>query len=169
MSLARHLALIHVVVDVAGGVEAAKSILKEISNCGNISAISSIYKRFLTSEAVDLSARLELVVCLETTMSVDQTLHMVCSQCNQGAQGLVQKTYADLTLLAFDDIIQMSPRLTLPHPLLHQDPLVIRCAAEVRGKYEHPIYQKNLNDISRLAPPAKQVEFYMQGKSLVDF
>lgn len=169
MSSPRHSALIHVTVDVVGGVEIAKSILREISACGDIASISSIYKRFLTPEAVDLSARLEFVIRLETGMSVDQTLHLALSQCNQGAQGLVQKTHTELTLLAFDDIIQMSPRLTLPYPLLHQDPLIIRCAAEAWGQYEHPIYQKNLSDISRSAPPARQAEFYMQGKSLVDF
>lgn len=169
MSSPRHSALIQLSLDVAGGVESAKNILRSISDQGEVAAISSVYKRFLTPEAVDLSARLEFVIRLETTLGVDPILQLILSLCNQGAPGLVQNTHSELILLAFDDLIQMSPRLTLPYPFLHQDPLIIRCAAEAWGQYEHPIFQKNLSDLSRLAPQAKQAEFYMQGKSLVDF
>lgn len=169
MTLQRHSALIHIALDFVGGEEIAKKILSELSDCGEIVAMSSVYKRFTSTEVADLSARLEFVVRLETVLGVDATLHLALSLCKQGAQGLMQKTHSELTLLAFDNIIQMSPNLTLPYPKLHQDPLIIRCAAEAWGQYEHPIYQKNLNDICRSAPPAKGAEFYMQGKSLVDF
>jgi hypothetical protein len=66
-------------------------------------------------------------------------------------------------------MILMSPRLTLPYPLLHQDPLIIRCAAEAWGQYEHPIYLKSLSEMARSAQNAKTAEFHMQGKNLIDF
>lgn len=166
---ALHSALIHFTLDVVGGVDKARAVLKEIAISADILAISSVYKRFLTIDQVDLSARLEFVIRIETQLSVDQVLHFVLSLSRQGSQGIMGKTHTELTLLAFDNIIQMSPRLTLPYPSLHQDPLVIRCAAEAWGQYEHPIYQKNLSDISHAAVPTRWTEFYMQGKSLVDF
>lgn len=169
MSAQRHSALIHIALDLVGGVEKAKELLAKLSECGDTTAISSAYKRFLTPERLDLSAGLEFVIRFETTLSVDQVLHLALSLCAQGVQGLVQKSHSELTLLAFDDMILMSPRLTLPYPQLHQDPLIIRCAAEAWGQYEHPIYQKSLSEIARSAQPAKQAEFFMQGKSLVDF
>ena len=164
-----HSALIHFTLDVVGGVDQARAVLKEISLANEILAISSVYKRFLTVDHVDLSARLEFVIRIETQLAADQLLHLVLSLSRQGTQGIMGKTHAELTLLAFDNIIQMSPRLTLPYPSLHQDPVVIRCAAEAWGQYEHPIYQKNLSDISHVATPTRWTEFYMQGKSLVDF
>ncbi|WII72975.1 hypothetical protein QJS83_03705 [Bdellovibrio sp. 22V] len=169
MSPTQHSALIHLSLDLMGGVEKSRALLKKILECGEISAISSIYKRYLTPERLDLSARLEFVIRFETSWGVDQVLHLVLSLCEQGQPGLLQNRHAELTLLTFDDMILMSPRLTLPYPQLHQDPLIIRCAAEAWGQYSHPIYQKNLSEISKSALPAKQAEFYMQGKSLVDF
>ncbi|WP_374034467.1 hypothetical protein ACES2I_00225 [Bdellovibrio bacteriovorus] len=169
MSPVRHSALIYLTLDLVGGTEKAKALLAKLSECGDIVAISSVYKRYLTPERLDLSARMEFVIRFETMMSVDQCLHMILSDCEQGAPGLLQRSHAELTLLTFDDMILMSPRLTLPYPQLHQDPLIIRCAAEAWGQYEHPIYQKSLSEIARSALPAKQAEFHIQGKSLVDF
>ena len=169
MSSSSHSALIHISLDVLGGPQYAKTVLRGLNECGEIVSISSVYKRFLTQERVDFSARLEFVLRFSTRMSVDQTLHFILSQARQGAQGLKQQARADLLLLTFDNLILMSPRLTLPYPELHKDPLIIRCAAEAWGQYEHPIYQKNLNDISRTAPDARWAEFYRQGKTLVDF
>lgn len=169
MNPARHSALIYITLDVVGGLEKAKELLPGLAECGDISSVSSVYKRYLTAERLDLSARMEFVVKFDTILSVDQCLHLVLSKCEQGSSGLGHRSHADLTLLTFDQMILMSPRLTLPHPQLHQDPLIIRCAAEAWGSYAHPIYQKSLSEIARSALPAKMAEFYMQGKSLVDF
>ena len=169
MTTQRHFALIHLRLDVVEGVEAARAILREISSWGDILAISSVYKRFMTSNATDLSAYLEFVVRVETGLDVYETLSKLLMHCAAGANGIVQSPFADLTLLAFDDLIHMSPKLTLPYPYLHQDPLIIRCASEVWGQYEHPIFQKSLSDMSRLAPATTEIEFYLQGKTLVDF
>lgn len=164
-----HSALIHVALDLVGGVDRAQTLLKELSACGDILAISSIYKRYLTPEAVDLSARLEFVIRFQTNLGVERTLNVILSLCENGSQSISRAPRAELTLLTFDSVITMSPKLTLPYPLLHQDPLIIRCAAEAWGQYEHPVYQKTLSEIAKSALAARQAEFYMQGKSLVDF
>ena len=164
-----HNALIYVALDLVGGEAKAKMLLGKIHECGEVIAMSSVYKRYMTEARVDLNARMEFVIRFETVMSVDQCLHMVLSLCEQGSQGLAKKDHAELTLLAYDNVILMSPRLTLPYPELHTDPLIIRCAAEAWGQYEHPIFQKTLSEISRTAQPARMAEFYIQGKSLVDF
>lgn len=169
MSANPHKALIHVALDLVGGVEKAKEILRVISDFGQVVSLSSVYKRFLTPERKDISARIEFVLKLETLHSVDQTLHLILSLCQEGQPGLNRQSYAEATLLAFDQMILMSPKLTLPYPKMHQDPLVIRAAAEAWGQYAHPIYEKNLSELSKSAPPAQEAEFYMQGKSLVDF
>ena len=164
-----HNALIYITLDLVGGEEKAKSIINKINECGLISAISSVYKRYLTKPFVDLSARIEFVIHFTTNMSVEQSLHLALSLSEEGQQGFNQKSHAELILLAYDHVVLMSPRLTLPYPLLHTDPLIIRCASEIWGTYEHPIFLKTLGEISRTASSVPAVEFYIQGKSLVDF
>ena len=116
-----HNALIFVALDLVGGEEKARELLGKMSETGEIIAISSVYKRYTSEARVNLSARIEFVVRFKTVMSVDQCLHMVLSLCDQGAQGLTQRGHVDLLLLAYDDVILMSPRLTLPYPQLHTD------------------------------------------------
>ncbi len=169
MKSARHSALIYITLDLIGGVEKAKEILPSLAECGDIVATSSVYKRYPSRERLDLSARIEFVIKFDTLLSVDQCLHLVLTKCDGGASGLGHRSHAELTLLTFDQMVLMSPRLTLPHPQLHQDSLIIRCAAEAWGSYAHPIYYKSLSEIAKTAPPAKMAEFFMQGKSLVDF
>lgn len=169
MSSTRHSALIHIALDLVGGIEKAKHLLSRFTEIGEIIAISSVFKRYLTPEHLDLSANIEFVVRYESQMSVDQMLYFVMSLSDEGSQGLTRKGKTELILLTYDDKILMSPRLTLPYPMLHQDPLIIRCSSEAWPQYEHPIYQKSLSEISRSAPPAQQAEFFIQGKSLVDF
>jgi 7,8-dihydro-6-hydroxymethylpterin-pyrophosphokinase len=166
MKRQKHFCLIHVIVDLMNGRERAQEILSRLAEFGEIVSLSSVYKRYLTEERVDLNARMEFVAKCETSMSVDQTLQLVSSLSRLGSPGLQNRGLVDLTILVFDDQILLSPRLTLPYPLLHQDALIARCSAEAWGDYEHPIYQKNLNEIAAQAPSAKQAEFYCQGSTL---
>ncbi|MGZ3768405.1 MAG: hypothetical protein ACXVCP_01310 [Bdellovibrio sp.] len=169
MSVTQHSALIHITLDLVGGIEKARSLLERTKEFGQISAISSVYKRYLSKDHDDLSAKLEFVARFETILDVDQTLNLILSLCEVGVSGFTQKSRTEATLLVYDSMILMSPKLTLPYPELHRDPLIIRCAAEAWGQYEHPIYQKSLSELSKLALPSKLAEFYIQGKSLVDF
>ncbi|MEK2689470.1 hypothetical protein [Bdellovibrio sp. GT3] len=169
MSGALHNSLISISLDLMGGEEKSRELLGKISECGDIIGISSIYKRYTSDAHNDLSARIEFVIRFETAMSVEQHLHLVLSLCDEGSSGLVQRSQVEMILLAYDETILMSPRLTLPYPQLHTDPLIIRCAAEAWGQYEHPIYQKTLSEISKTARTVRDAEFYKQGKSLIDF
>lgn len=164
-----HNTLIHLALDVVGGEDKAVDILSEISELGKIISISSVYKRYSNKAYIDLSARFEVVFHLETLMSVEQTLQLLLSLGIEGKNKIGHKCHAALTLLVFDEVVQMSPHLTLPYPLLHTDSLIIRCASEIWGNYEHPILQKTLREISKSAISEPFVEFHMQGKTLVDF
>jgi 7,8-dihydro-6-hydroxymethylpterin-pyrophosphokinase len=169
MTRESHDSLIYISLDLVGGVEKAKALLQGLCEVGTIESISSAYKRFLTPDRVDLSAHLEFVVRLKSLMNVEQTLAKVLELSAESESGMSHRSHRELTLLTFDTQILMSPRLTLPFPQLHTDPLIIRCASEAWGAYEHPIYQVTLSEIARSARPVHEAEFYLQGKSLVDF
>jgi 7,8-dihydro-6-hydroxymethylpterin-pyrophosphokinase len=169
MNRETHNSLIYISLDLVGGLDKARALIQSLNELGHVEAISSVYKRFLNKERVDLQAYMEFVVRYSSMMNVDQTLEKVLSLCGKGPSGLAQRSHQELILLAFDNSILMSPKLTLPFPHLHTDPLVIRCASEAWGAYEHPIYQVTLSEIARSARPVHEAEFFLQGKSLVDF
>lgn len=169
MSPEKHFSLVYVSLDLVGGLEKARQIISKMSELGEIEQISSVYKRYLTVDRVDFSARMEFVVRFSTIMNVDQTLYLLLSLSEMILSESRPSSHCELILLAYDNKVLMSPKLTLPYPHLHTDALVIRCAAEAWGSYEHPIYQTTLSEISKSAQPVKDAEFHLQGKSLVDF
>ena len=169
MATEAHAGLIYVSIDLVGGLEKARQILSKIADISEVTDVSSVYKRYMTRERVDFNARMEFVVRIETILSVEQTLYMLLSLREQWVAQDMRRNHCELILLAFDQKAIMSPKLTLPYPGLHTDSLIVRCAAETWGGYEHPIYQKTLSEIAKAAAPVRDAEFHLQGKSLVDF
>jgi 7,8-dihydro-6-hydroxymethylpterin-pyrophosphokinase len=156
-----HQTLVHVTVDLVGGTPIAQNLVTELSKIGSVNAVSSVYKRYLGKNRVDLNATIEVVLRYSTDCAVDELLWHFRQQ--------TQEKKAKLNLLSYDDLVVLSPQLTLPHPSLHTDFLIIRCASEAWPHYEHPIMQKTLSEIAATALPAVDAEFFLQGKSLVDF
>lgn len=154
----RHNALIHIATDLVGGVARSERMFETLQTQAHLEKVSSVYKRYLSSDRVDMKAQMELVCRLQTELEADPFLYFI--------ENLDDKI--KINLLVFDDLILMSPRLTLPYPELHIDGLIIRCAAEAWGSYEHPIYEKTLSEISRTAQPVHEAEFFLQGRNLID-
>lgn len=161
MILPQHQTLIHLSAEFSGGLSAARKIVREVHELGNVIAVSSVYKRFSGDSRADMNATIETVLHFTTDFPVDELLWHF--------RRLTKESNVLLTLLSYDDLVVLSPQLTLPHPSLHTDPLMVRCASEALPTYEHPIIQKTLAEISGQASPARDAEFYLQGKTLVDF
>lgn len=153
-----HGGLIHFSTDLVGGPPRIQQILQSLSEFMRFVEISSVYKRFKSRDHVDLNATMEFVVKIITSLESEKLIEVIDK---------VDKR-TSVMLLAFDDLILMSPRLTLPYPELHTDSLIIHCAAEAWGQYEHPIYQKTLSEISRSARVSIDSEFFLQGRTLLD-
>lgn len=158
MQRVSHGALIHFSTDLVGGVARAQKALEVLSAQIQFVEISSVYKRFKSSDHADLNAALEFVVKAVTSLEPE----VLMSFLEDGDQKV------RVTLLAYDALIMMSPHLTLPYPELHTDTLIIHCAAEAWGQYEHPVYQKTLSEISHGARVSIDTEFFLQGRTLVD-
>jgi len=156
-----HQTLVHITADLVGGTTVAQGILGEMEKLGHTLAISSVYKRYLGKNRVDLNANIETVVRFATDFAVDELLWHF--------KQITKDQKVNLNLLSYDSLVVLSPQLTLPHPSLHTDFLIVRCAAEAWSQFEHPIIQKTLSEIASVALPAVDAEFFLQGKSLVDF
>jgi 7,8-dihydro-6-hydroxymethylpterin-pyrophosphokinase len=161
MKVFNHQALVHFATDLVGGTPLARSLVIELNKIGQILAFSSVYKRYLATNRADLNAKIEAVFRIGTDCAADELLWHF--------RRFIKDKKTLLNLLSYDDLVVLSPQLTLPHPSLHTDFLIIRCASEVWPQFEHPIMEKTLSEISSLALPAVDVEFFLQGKSLVDF
>lgn len=53
----------------------------------------------------------------------------------------------DVDVMFYDDEIISTPRLTVPHPLLHERAFALRPLCEIMGDYRHPQLQRPLKDI----------------------
>ena len=53
----------------------------------------------------------------------------------------------DVDVMFYDDEIISTPRLTVPHPLLHERASALRPLCEIMGDYRHPQLQRPLKDI----------------------
>jgi 7,8-dihydro-6-hydroxymethylpterin-pyrophosphokinase len=156
-----HQTLVHVSADLVGGTAVAQGLIEDMKRVGQIQALSSVYKRFANAHKTDLQASLETVLYFRTNCAVDELLWYFRSY--------TKERRAQLTLLSYDDLVVLSPQLTLPHPSLHTDHLMVRCASEALPSYEHPIIQKRLTEIAGQGLTLVNAEFFLQGKSLVDF
>lgn len=161
MKVFNHQTLVHIVTDLVGGTVVAQNLVSEMEKLGQIASVSSVYKRYLSNSRVDLNANIEAVVRLATDCEVDELLWHF--------KQTISGKKAALNLLSFDDLVVLSPQLTLPHPSLHTDFLIVRCASEAWAQFEHPIIQKTLSEVASMTMPAADAEFFMQGKSLVAF
>lgn len=74
-----------------------------------------------------------------------------------------------LMLLAYEDLFLMTPDLTLPHPELHAKEKWLIPAAEICGQWKHPVLNLTLEQIAKPVQYKSHLEFYSQGKALLDF
>ncbi len=161
-----HTALVLISIKMIAGVEILKRLVNELKLISWEIEFSSVYVQYETEQRYDFDANMITVLKMGTSLSAEEFSQKILMTQNY----LLSFTGADrvkMTPLAIDQETLMVPDLTLPHPSLHMDPLVIRCATEVWANYEHPILKKTLNDLARSLPPITNAEFMLQGKSLV--
>ena len=138
-----------------------QTLIREIQEIGKIVTGSSIYKRFLNSRMEDLNSELIFVVKLETQKNEIQVFDFLRKKEMISPRFGMSKpeTY---TMLAFDQNTRLVPGENLPSPLLHQDPLTLRCASDAWGSFEHPVLGQTLNELVKSHQSVERTEFYSQ-------
>lgn len=123
-----------------------------------IKNISSVYKKITTDTTKRLDEELSFAIITQTALHVENLL---------AAKSALQGSDFNVELLAFNSAIQWTPELPLPSPLLHFDPLVLHCCAEIAPRYVHPILKEDLKtlDINNIRT---DFEFLFQGKIYID-
>lgn len=140
--------------------ENIKSYFNEQRRQFEFKKVSSVYKRKnkLTNRLDDSQ---ELVILAQTQMSLqDLTKHLSLRIQNIPTEYKTE-------LLAFENEIRMSPQITLPHPDLYLDSLILHCSAEVWPEYLHPISKSTLRALD-MKTTMEGLEFLYQGKYFID-
>jgi 2-amino-4-hydroxy-6-hydroxymethyldihydropteridine diphosphokinase len=55
----------------------------------------------------------------------------------------------DLDILFYSDLVFVSDKLTIPHPLLHKRMFVLRPLCDIAPKLIHPLHGKNIKELLR--------------------
>lgn len=132
-----------------GNLLTAAALLAE--RVGDVLALSTIYETEpwgFESENAFLNA----VIVLQTSLSPMELLDATRQiEIELGRIGKSDGTYHDRTididLLMVDDLILHTPRLTLPHPLMHQRAFVMEPLAEVAPEVRHPVLGKTMREL----------------------
>jgi len=123
-----------------------------------VTAKSSLYE----TEPMEFTEQpwfLNCAVAFETKMEPHQLLETVLSiEKTMGRQRLVPKgpRLIDIDILFFDDHVESSADLTVPHPALHQRRFVLGPLAEIAPNVKHPILQQSVKEMLDLLPFAGQ-------------
>lgn len=72
----------------------------------------------------------------------------------------------DIDILFYNDWIIHTPRLVVPHPLLHKRKFVLAPLAEIEPEWEHPQLHKDIKSILGDLDDKAQVKFYKKAEEL---
>jgi len=152
--------MIGLLVELNRGQKIVRQITNEMSSIVSFLSVSSIYKRGSSNHRLGQSAELICVFKASTTLDLEQISKALSSV-------QAQHSGTQILLLCYDKNVQMLPALTLPHPALIQDKVLLRCSSEVWGGYEHPILGQTLSEIVNINGTFDDVEFYSQGSAIL--
>jgi 2-amino-4-hydroxy-6-hydroxymethyldihydropteridine diphosphokinase len=121
--------------------------------------------RFYQTEPVDFTAQdwfVNAAVRLETVLSPLELLDRLQNIQRQAGRPLGGQRFGprvlDLDLLMFDGWVLDDPRLTLPHPRMHQRRFVLQPICDIDPSLVHPILGKNVRKLlSELSEHGQQV------------
>ena len=127
-----------------------------------ITATSGLYETAPVGGPADQPPYINAVVSIRTALSahrfLDLCLHIEESLGRKRTIRWGPRTL-DLDILAFDDLILSSDRLTIPHPRLHERAFVLEPLVEIAPEFVHPGLDRTARDLlAALSDPAGHSE-----------
>lgn len=137
--------------------ERAADMLSE--RVGRVEAASHIYRsepwgfsaeRPFCNQALRLTSGLEPMEVLDAALAVEQSMGRRRDKERKEREVSGQR-YAsrviDIDVMFYDNEVMASPRLTLPHPLLHEREFALVPLCEIMGDMIHPVLGQSLNRV----------------------
>ena len=158
MSRAIHTAYLSLGSNLGDRVANLQEAVRCLESYGKVTAKSSFYE----TEPMEFTEQpwfLNCAVAFETKMGPHQLLETVLSiEKTMGRQRLAPKgpRVIDIDILFFDDHVESSAALTVPHPALHQRRFVLGPLAEIAPNVKHPILKQSVKEMLDLLPSSGQ-------------
>jgi 7,8-dihydro-6-hydroxymethylpterin-pyrophosphokinase len=127
-----------------------------------VAAVSSVYRRIEEKTEGTLSSEVVVVVSLMTPKKLEALQSWVRDQ--------EKASNARWIVLAYNHEVHLDPDGPVPHPELHLDPLILHCAAEIQGGFEHPVLGRSLQELVKSTQSSfgrAQFEFLSRGEALL--
>ena len=137
-----------------------RDAISRLEKKGRIKSIASFYE----TEPVEFTDQARFLNCalaleteeapeqlMESVLHIEQEMGRVRQQ-NKGPRTI------DIDILLFSDTIIDSPKLTIPHPAMHERRFVLQPLAEIAPEVRHPVLKKTIRELLGALPAGQAVE-----------
>lgn len=157
--------LVGLEVAVLRGIDVLKKSVENISEFGDILAISSIIRSSKIQGMQNPDPHIYVVLKIVTDKSASEVVAQLLKIEEYFLKEYFSKNFKAL-LLTHSELMSLTPSLLIPHPKLAQSKSFLIGAVEVWGQYQHPILNKSLQSLLN-ENDMQDVEFIAQGKLLI--
>ena len=139
--------------------ENLRTAVDKLQTSGEIFRVSSLYE----TEPVEFTEQpwfLNCAVGLATKIRPRELLSLILTvEREMGRERIMDKgpRNIDLDILLFGSEVIETPKLTIPHPAMHQRRFVLEPLAEIAPDVEHPLMKKSIRELCIAARDAGPV------------
>ena len=134
---------------------------------GSITRTSKVYETAAWGKT-DQPTFLNQVLEVHTTLSPEEVLQSI--NAIEHELGRIRQEHwgarvIDIDILFYDDLVQQTQRLTIPHPQLHLRRFTLMPLAEIALDLVHPVLGKSITQLLESCPDELEVKVYKKATS----
>lgn len=125
------------------------AVIALAKHAGAICKKSSLYKTepvgnknqpWFLNQCVKISTKLPPAKLLKVCQKIEKSFGRIRHE-------KLEPRIIDIDILFYENRVNRSPRLTLPHPRLHKRRFVLRPLAQIAPNFRHPILKKTIKEL----------------------
>ena len=130
---------------------------------GKVTVVSPYYKtapwgfesdHAFTNAAAEVLTTLAPIEVLDATQEIERLL----GRTRKSENGIYHDRTIDIDLIAYNDIVMQTERLTLPHPLMEKRRFVLQPLNDIAPNWVHPLLRKSIRTLLAECPdPAESL------------